>query len=283
MDIQLENLSYSYNRKTSVLSDINTTITPGVTILMGENGVGKTTLLHILAGMRYATEGRCIYAGDGDARFRLPSVLSKVFYSGIDVEVPAKDIRELVRIHAQFYPDFSSEQLAANLADFGIEQKMPFARMSLGTRRKAETAYALSLNTAITLLDEPANGFDIESKALLRNMIARNLKPEQSLIISTHNFADIDMLVDAVMVLSQRRLLLSATVDDILGRVSFTSTTLHPENAVYSELYAGRWQSIVPADDADSSDINLRLLYMALHSPEAAQTLISLIRKPENI
>ena len=89
-----------------------------------------------------------------------------------DMRLPGRNVAEMVRIHSGFFPNFSLDMLARNLEDFAIDEEKKFKDMSLGTRQKAVIAYFLSLGTDYLLLDEPANGLDIESKETLARMIA---------------------------------------------------------------------------------------------------------------
>ena len=87
MKIQLEDLSLSYGRVTA-LDGISATLDPGIHLLLGENGAGKTSLLHLISGLCFPTSGKCMIDG-GPTRFRLPSVLSKVFYLEAGMALPA--------------------------------------------------------------------------------------------------------------------------------------------------------------------------------------------------
>lgn len=57
--IQIHNLTYRYHNGFTALSDINCSISTGIHLLLGENGAGKTTFMHIIAGLRTPTQGSC--------------------------------------------------------------------------------------------------------------------------------------------------------------------------------------------------------------------------------
>lgn len=264
MEIKLDKLSFSYRKGTWALSDVSALLGPGVHLLLGANGAGKTTLLHLIDGLRFPTEGKCLIDG-GPTRHRLPSVLSKVFYLGANMPLPAANINELVRIHGQFYPRLSTECLTENLREFGIDPAMKFTAMSMGMRQKASVAYALALQTPILLLDEPATGLDIESKQALQRMMARSIDPEATVIVSTHNFGDLLPLYDSLLVLDEGKLLLNASVDEITERLAFvTSTGAAPAEALYSLRRYGQIHSIIPNTARIESAIDYELIYLAL-------------------
>lgn len=273
MRIKLEHAGFRYGRRQPwALSDVSLDIKPGVHLLLGENGAGKTTLLHIIDSLLFVSEGKALI-DDAPISWRLPSILSKVFYCGADAPFGSTTPAAMADAHGQFYPNFSAEQLYANLSAFGLSPDSRFKSLSMGNLQKAKTAYALALNTDIVLLDEPFNGLDIESKDVLRRMIASASAENRTIIVSTHNFSDVEQLCDSYIFLSHGEVLLASEADEITGKISFVTTTERPEPSLYSELSGGRWNSIVSADDPrfqgkSSWRIDVRLLYLALHSPQ---------------
>lgn len=264
MEIEFKNLNYSYNNNTRALSNVSATLGAGVHLLLGANGAGKTTLLHLIDGLLFPTGGKCLIDG-GPTRHRLPSVLSKVFYSGANMELPASSIDGLVKIHACFYPTFSDEILDQNLKEFGIERPLKFTAMSMGMRQKASVAYALSLQTPILLLDEPATGLDIESKQQLQRMMARCIGPETTVIVSTHNFSDLLPLYDSLLILDKGELLLKASIDEITERFAFIVTDGGaPENTLFTVRRFGRHHSMVHNPGNMETAVDYELLYLAI-------------------
>lgn len=278
MEIKLDNVSCSYRKGSpDALSGITATIGPGLHLLLGENGAGKTTLLHLIAGLRFPASGKCTIDG-APVQYRLPSVLSHIGFFAPGTGFPAENLSEMVRIHARFYPTFSAELLESNLSRLGIDAGQPLKSLSMGQRQKAGIVYVMSLGTDILLLDEPATGLDIESKQELQRMFAEIIRPEQTVIVSTHNIADLERLYDGVIILSHGRLMTSLPVEDILQRVAFVKTSVRPENAYYCEQTVDGFHSIVAANEADAdSDVDFRLLYTALHQPDC-QNLAELLK-----
>ncbi len=276
--IEIKKLEYRYQRKgMTALADITATVGPGIHLLLGENGAGKTTLLKMIAGLLIPSSGSVEIDGVNPAT-RLPSVLNKVFYLGNETDTFMRSISTLINSHACFYPDFNEQALYENLRTFNIDPKQKLSSMSMGTRQKAMLAYALSLNTEVLLLDEPANGLDIESKEKLLRMIAASITPERIMIISTHTISDLVSLYDGVLVLQGGTLRLAALADDILERLAFASSYSEIPGALFSEWNAGLFRSILPVELAEErgigeGNIDYRLLYSVLHSPAAGLIL----------
>lgn len=273
--IRLENVSYRYRHSsTDALADITAEIGAGIHLLLGENGAGKTTLLELIAGLLTPTAGSCLLDGD-DLSARRPTVQRRVFFLSDNMELPFASIAEAARLHAVFYPGFSAEALQANLADFGLSGDEKLKELSLGTRHKALVAYALALGTDVLLLDEPANGLDIDSKKILRHVMARSMTDERTIIVSTHTVGDLEALYDGLIMLSRSHLLLCKPTWQIASRLGFvTSDTLVPV-ALYQEPDLGVFRAIV-AEGNDESAVNFSLLYSAMMSDARGRILNAL-------
>lgn len=264
MTIELKDLNYRYKSSKNgfAIQDVNATIKPGVHLLLGENGAGKTTLLHLIAGLLTPTSGECLIDG-AKACYRLPSIMSRVFLCGVNIDFPMRTIGEMEKVHAPFYPDFSREMLRRNLAAFNIDLNAPLSALSTGNQQKAKIAYALALRTPVLLLDEPTNGLDIESKKLLQQIVAQSVTEEQTVIISTHSVSDLENFYDGVIDICNGKLQYALPIDRILDRLEFGVADSVPADAIYSEPWIGSFRYVLAKADSDWSDINFELLYMA--------------------
>lgn len=266
--IKLENLSFKYACPfDNAVDGVTAGIGPGIHLLLGENGAGKTTLLRLVAGLLPPTAGKCEIGGD-DTSCRRPSVVRKVFFLPDEMVLPTRTIREFAGIHSVYYPGFSEEVFDRNLHDFGLDGNEDAASLSLGMRHKTMLAYVIALGVDVLLLDEPANGLDITSKKALRTMLARNIREDQTVIVSTHTVSDLRELYDGLIVLSKGRLLLCRPTWEIAERIRCVATPIPPMDRIFMEQEAGMFLSILPNDIGDAADINYGLLYSALLSPE---------------
>lgn len=265
--ITLNQLSFGYFKWAEALSNVSACIGSGIHLLLGENGAGKTTLLHIIAGLLKPQKGECLIDGSNVAD-RIPSVSSMVFFLGENMPFPANTINEMAKIHAVFYPTFDPDMLRDNLEAFGFNGSERLKSLSLGNRKKAQLAYALSLRTPVLLLDEPTNGLDITSKQTLQNLIARCIDDTQTLIVSTHTVFELQNLYDSIIMLSKGRLLLSMSTFDIIQRLAFRTSPIPPVDYLYKEQRMGLNQFIAPNHGEDETALNYTLLYNALLSPE---------------
>lgn len=264
-EIRIENLWYSYRKQESAMNGITAEIGPGVHLLLGPNGAGKTTLLKLLCGELVPWSGEVTIDGCDIAK-RKPGALEKVFYLPEDTSFPLSTIEEMAEVHAPFYPNFSREQLAANLCEFGLNADDRLTAMSLGWRKKASIAYALALNTDVLLLDEPANGLDIQSKKSLNKVLASNCFEGKIIIIATHTVHEMQPLFDGVMFINRGLLPLKEDVYELGRKYAFVTSEQPIAEAIYSEPSMGGFRCMLPNDGTIESEVDFILLYQAMMS-----------------
>ena len=271
--ITLRDASYSYPKKADALTGITCEVHPGIHLLMGANGTGKTTLLHLMAGLRYPASGVCLLDGE-ELRLRRPSQLCRVQYFSPDMDFPEKSVEQMVSRHAPFFPRFDAGMLSRNLAAFSIDPRRKFTDLSFGNAIKVRLAYMLALRCEVLLLDEPTVGLDFEGRCQFGRLLMECVDEDQTVVVSTHSLSEFEPLYDSVMFLRDGRLLLQATFADISRWVTSVVTATPPADAIYSEMRMGRCHSIVPAevDDMESAP-DCTLLYNALSSTSADELL----------
>lgn len=275
----LDNLTYKYRGGTKAVDSATATIGPGVHLLLGENGAGKTTLLHLMCGLLFPTSGTCRLDGY-DLSARLPEIQRRYFFLPDDFECPFPTITEMARRHGLMYPDFSFDLLYANLKDFGLTGREKLKNLSLGQRRKSFLSYALSLRTEVLLLDEPANGMDISSKKLLRQLIQRCLSDDSTLIVSTHNVYDLDNIFDGLIVMHKGQLRLSLPLWQLTERVSFVTSPTPIYGAIYQEPDKGLFHAIVANESGAETDIDFALMFSAIMAP-VGDSFIKFVNREE--
>ncbi len=276
--IKLDNLSFGYFKWAEALTNVSARIGSGIHLLLGENGAGKTTLLHIIAGLLRPNRGECLF-DDSNVADRMPSTMSRIFFLGESMNFPAGTINGMAKIHGQFYPTFDPVMLRENLAQFGFNGNESLRSLSLGNRKKAQIAYALSLKADVLLLDEPTNGLDITAKQILQTMIVKCVDESQTLIVSTHTVSELQNLYDSIIMLSKGHLLMAMSTDRIIDRLAFRTSPIPPVSYLYKELRMGLNHYICAKGDAEEETaINYTLLYNALLSPQR-DNIIELLTK----
>ena len=191
--IQIKDLGFSYGEK-AVLKNINMNLEEGrIYGLLGENGVGKTTLLTLLCGLKKPQTGTIDV--DGCKPYdRLPSFLSDQFY--LSDEVPAVNMKaeEYAVTYGKFWEGFDLGKFNEIMEVLENDPHQKMNKMSFGQLKKTYIAFALACNTKYLFMDEPTNGLDIPSKAQFRKAVTKYTREDSIILISTHQVRDPDAL-----------------------------------------------------------------------------------------
>jgi len=274
--ISIEDLSFCYKKGKPVLEDISIKIGNGIYGLLGENGAGKSSLLHLICGLQFPKNGTCQVNGYTSS-LRHPDMLGQLFFFPADFRMPTSSIYDFAKRHSVFYPDFSREVFEENLIDFKIDGYEKLAELSLGQKKKALISYVLALNTPVILMDEPTNGLDLTSRDIFKKMIARTISDDQCLIISTHQVPDFENLLDAIIILGQHKVLLNSMIEEIETKLVFAQTKTEPLNAIYSKQTIQGYSSVLVNDYGKESTVNIDSLYNAvLGNSEIIRNLFNL-------
>ena len=158
--ITIENTSYGYKSNPLIFNNISLEIGNGIYGLLGENGVGKTTLMHLICGLLFPKNGKCSIDGRNTAE-RQSEGLARYFFLPEELQMPTESIASFAARHSVFYPHFNQEEFKLNLEELKINRKQKLSSVSYGQQKKAMLAYAFALHTPYILLDEPTNGLDI--------------------------------------------------------------------------------------------------------------------------
>ena len=274
----LDKIQFSYTKGFPALSDVSARIEPGIHLLAGENGAGKTTLLRVLSGVVIPSSGRCSVYGS-EPGCDIPSERGKTFLIEDNMEFPGKTIHDFAKMHSRFYPSFSPLLMAENLKAFGLSGFEPMKNLSYGNKKKTQIAYALALGVELLLLDEPTNGLDIESKAILKSILARSVKDNQTVVIATHTVADLENLFEGAIMMQGSKILFAGLEEDVVSRLAFTVTSSPQPGVLYSETNLGKYLNISEAE-GDETRIDWRLFYSALHSEKRDDLLTVLNPNP---
>lgn len=262
--IKVKNLTYAYSRKKwPVLRDVSLEIQPGqVYGLLGKNGVGKSTLLYLMAGLLTPMKG--VVTMDGtDVRRRLPSTLADIFLMPEEVVLPSMKLEEFVKLNAPLYPRFSEEDMARNLEIFDMERDVNLGELSMGQKKKVYMSFALACNTQVLLMDEPTNGLDIPGKEAFRRFVAGSMNDDRAIVISTHQVRDLEQLLDHIVILDDAKVILDRSIPEIAEKLKFTLTD-SPEvikSALLAVPSVGGVKVVIQNEDGDETEPDVEMLF----------------------
>lgn len=274
--ISLNHLSFHYRKGAPVLDEVNLALQPGrIYGLLGRNGAGKSSLMHIICGLLFPKAGSIDVLGH-NPRQRKPAFLQQVFILPETFQVPNITIAQLVAVDAAFYPTFDKPAFYNYLELFEVSADAGLAGLSFGQAKKVMISFALATRAKLLLLDEPTNGLDIPSKRQFRKVIAGTLQDDQLMIMSTHQVKDLDNLIDHILVLDEQQMLLNASVDEISDKLLFRQqmTLEEGETPIYYEGALKGYVTVTPNRTGTPSRIDMEIFFNALMTEK--QQLLSL-------
>ena len=232
--IQTNALTFGYSSSHPVLRDITLSLGEGhIHGLLGCNGIGKTTLLKILCGIMRPDRGRVSVFGYDPAE-RRKEMFEQMIIIPEEFDLPNISLMRYADITAPFYPRFNREQMLDYCRELGVNAEQKLHSLSMGQRKKAYIAFALACNVRLLLLDEPTNGLDIPSKSAFRRLLAGYVDDERMVLVSTHQVADVEQLLDNIVILDEHGVALSATTSEICRKLRF-GVKREGDDVLYSE------------------------------------------------
>jgi ABC-2 type transport system ATP-binding protein len=218
------------------LNDVTVDIEgPSITGLLGRNGVGKTTLMRVIAAQEFATAGRVRVLGDSPVEN--DAILRRMVFVREDQAFPDLRVRQVLQVASWFYPNWSAELAEALLADFGLPLNRKLKKLSRGMRSAVGIIIGLAARAEVTLFDEPYAGLDAVARQVFYDrLLADYAEHPRTVLLSTHLIDEAADLLERVVVMDHGRVVLDAAADDIRG----SAATVSGPTAAVSEFTAGR-------------------------------------------
>lgn len=263
--INVKNLSFSYGSR-KVLRNISMELREGTIYgLLGENGVGKTTFLTLLAGLKKPLSGGIMT--DGRYPFdRKPSFLEEQFYLPEEVAPVHATASDFGNEYGKLWPRYDHLKFLSILKEFEVESTQRMDSMSAGQLKKAWISFALACNVRYYFLDEPTNGLDIPSKGQFRRAITRHTHEDCTIVISTHQVRDLEDIIDPVVILDKEDVLLNASIEEITAKLFFDYGSQVNPDALYIEGSPSGVIQVYPNTGGKESKVNLEALFNAAYA-----------------
>jgi len=190
--------------------------------LLGPNGAGKTSLISILAGLSYATEGTARVCGHDvvtdfrAARRSLGVVPQELVYD------PFFTVMETLRIQSGYFGLHRNDDwIEEVLHNLGLTDKTHANMRSLsgGMKRRVLVAQALVHRPPVIVLDEPTAGVDVDLRRSLWEFISRLNQQGHTILLTTHYLEEAEALCGRIAMLKQGQIVALDTTDALLARV----------------------------------------------------------------
>jgi len=223
--IKIENLSYAYPRRGSILNDINFSLFAGERVVInGDNGAGKTTLLHLIVGLKKAKKGNIIGFGElcqTEKQFNQLRAKAGLLFQDPDDQLFCPTVIEDVMfgpMNLGFSKQQAIEKSLLTLEQLGMQgfESRITHQLSGGEKRMITLASVLVMEPQVLILDEPTNALDEKAKNRLLKVL---LALPQAMIIISHDKLFSEQLATRNMHLKQ------GLLSDLTQAISHNSDT----------------------------------------------------------
>lgn len=212
--ISFENVSYGYEKKRPILKNISFDILPGeIVALVGESGVGKSTLIDLISGFHFPQKGKIYLDGHNILSLDLKFLRSQISVVPQEVVLFNDTIKKNIKYGNFGVSDKQLEEAAKKSHALEFIKKFPKKwkqivgergiKLSVGQKQRVAIARAILRNPKILILDEPTSALDAEAEKIITESLEKLMKGKTTFIIA-HRLSTVRK-ADKIIVLKNGR------------------------------------------------------------------------------
>ena len=246
--IEIKNVSKYFGTQ-KVLNDVSIHIKKGTIYgLIGENGVGKSTLIQCLTGIYEVDEGTILIEGqpiyeNNEIKKQIGYVADRnQFFKHYTVE-------KMKTFFKETYAHFSEEKFNYYNETFKLSPKTKVKNLSKGMQMRLSLMLNMASMPKVLVLDEPTSGLDaLAKKQVLDFLIEAVAETGLTMVISSHHLSELERICDEVTMLSFGRVVYQSSVDELKSKVKKLQVVFEKE--VPMDL--SKWPEILNVENIGS-------------------------------
>lgn len=208
--LKIDSLIKSYGNN-KVIKDISFYVNHGEIFgLLGTNGAGKTTTLECIEGIRSYDSGNIMLDGKIGVQLQSSSLPQTI------------KVIEAINLFCKWNKAFMDNRLIDILGLNELKNKQ-YKDMSTGQKRRLHLTLALIGNPDIIFLDEPTAGLDVEGRVSLHDEIRKLKKQGKTIIIASHDMAEVESLCDRIAILKNGNIAFYGTASELTQQMGIES------------------------------------------------------------
>ena len=233
MQIEINNLSFTYPSGVEALRGVSLTIAPGEQVaIIGQNGSGKTTLVKHLNGLLRPTQGT-VRIGDWlTTEHSVAQLAARVGYvfQNPDDQLFKGNVRDEVKFgptNLRFPPEKANALVDNALALLALTDKADVNPYDLTAtwRKRVALAAILAMDTPIIVLDEPTTGQDHASVQTLSDLLGQLKAQGKSIIAISHDIDFVAENFERIIVMGQGQVLLDGNAATVFAQTQILNST----------------------------------------------------------
>ncbi|HEY4787838.1 MAG TPA: ABC transporter ATP-binding protein [Bacteroidales bacterium] len=229
--ITLNHVTYQYTQKHEALSELSFSVKQGeIFAIIGSNGCGKTTLLHIISGLLFPTNGNVYFKDqiiteetlksasfnqyfreslgyvfqNSDSQLFCPTVLDELLFGPLQMGKDRQTAMERAESVMQ-------------ILNIDCLRDRPTYMLSGGEKKRVAIGSVLTMNPDVLLIDEPMAALDPKTRSFLVELLIHLNQAGKTIVLTTHHLELVDHLQPRVAVLSEdHKMVKIGTTEEIL-------------------------------------------------------------------
>lgn len=234
--IELQNVSFYYDKEKPVLNDISFKVNPGeVVALVGESGVGKSTLIDLVSAYHFPIEGKVLIDGYEVEKVNLHDLRSQIAVVPQEVVLFNDTIKMNIKYGNFHATDAEVEEAAKKAHAIGFIEKFPEkwnqvvgergVKLSVGQKQRVAIARAILRNPKILILDEPTSALDAGSEKIITQSLEELMTGKTTFIIA-HRLSTVRK-ADKILVFKEGKIIESGTHAELVKKEGGEYKRLH--------------------------------------------------------
>lgn len=216
--IELNQLTKSYGDVTAVNNVSFSLEAEKIYGLLGRNGAGKTTIMHMITAQIFATSGELKVFGEDP--YENNRVLSQICFVKESQKYPdVYRINDVLLTSAAIFPNWDHDYALSLVEDFRLPLKRRMKKLSRGMLSSVGIIVGLASRAPLTIFDEPYLGLDAVSRSLFYDRLIEDYSQHpRTIILSTHLIDEVSHLLEHVMVIDNGSLIINEEAEKLRGQ-----------------------------------------------------------------
>jgi len=218
--VEVTRLSKVYGN-VRALNEVSFSIEPNkIYGLLGRNGAGKTTIMHIITAQLFASSGDLKVFGESP--YENDRILSQICFIKESQKYPdIFRIVDVLDVAASLYPNWDTAFANSLLNDFNLPAKRKIKKLSRGMLSSVGIIVGLASHAPLTIFDEPYLGLDAVARSLFYDRLLQDYSENpRTVILSTHLIDEVSKLLEHVLVLDKGELIIDEEAETLRGQAN---------------------------------------------------------------
>ena len=204
--------------------------------LLGRNGAGKTTMMQLLTGQEFLSEGRIRVFGENPVENS--RALSRVCFVRESQKYPDDfKPKHVLKSAPWFFPNWDAEFADRLVADFRLPLNRRIKKLSRGQLSAIGVIVGLASRAPLTFFDEPYLGLDAVARQIFYDRLLEDYAEHpRTVVLSTHLIDEVSNLLEHVIVIDDGKIVMDDSAEELRG----SATTVAGSTAAVEQFTAGR-------------------------------------------